>query len=379
MSDIADKTIKRLAEEAELDKKKKELQSKELLIRDRKASIELERIAQVEKELEIAKNTNFNEMSLEQIEQLRKDNAEYMESARNCMEFINESFRGAIPYFRKNVILIGGKTGEGKSTAVANIVLETMKQKNPSTNKPRRVLVITNEEKSEDVYNRVTCLIKGWHYTNHDQFTEEQKVTFDEYIKMLSSNGRLTVVDDSYNGAFGLTTTIEGIETIFDNLIRDEIYYDAVIIDYYQNVKFSKKNPYLDEYEVQAKLARSLDRYKNVYPAPIVVMAQVNPPDKEKKTPFQYRIQGRKVIMTTSTVAIEMVADRENLRTEWVIHKSRFNEAVGKAFYTGYFKGKFVNYDIDFIKKVAKLKEEREYKKVYKNIFEEAKNDDERD
>jgi len=345
-----------IEESALQERKKKEVLNKELKIRERKADFTLEKIQQGDKDTEIAKSTNYGNYTDLDVADKQRENTEYMQAARNKMSFINKSFTEAIPFFRKNLILIGGKTGEGKSTTVANIIREMIAKANPLTGRKRRILVLTNEEKSEDVYNRVTCLIKGWHYTNHDKFTDEEIKTFNEYISLLSKDGMLTVVDDSYGGASGTTTTLEGICQVFDNLLAKGEYYDAILLDYYQNVKESRKNAMLNEYEVQAALARKLDQYKNRYPAPIVVLAQVQPPDAERRTPFKTRIEGRKSILNVATCCVEMIANREELCTEWWIHKSRFNEAVGEKIVTGYDRGRYVVYTDEFKEKIARMK-----------------------
>ncbi len=110
-------------------------------------------------------------MSLNQIDQLRKSNAEYIAAAQKPMKFICNAFAGSVPFFRKNCIVIGAPTGQGKTTLLANACMSVMMQKNPQTGKKGRVLVISNEEASEDVFNRITALIKGFSYTNHNEFT----------------------------------------------------------------------------------------------------------------------------------------------------------------------------------------------------------------
>lgn len=357
---------KKAAAATELSAKKEVVLQKELKVKERRLDNELEKMEQRDKDTEIAKKTSYGVMSEEEVRKMQEETADYMLSARNKLRFINESFDKAIPFFRKNLILIGGKTGEGKSTTVANIIRETIRKTDPATGKKRRILVLTNEEKREDVYNRVTCLIKGWHYTNHDKFTDEQVETFKYYQGVLAKDGMMTVVDDNHGGAGGTTTTLDGICTVFDNLLEAKEFYDVVILDYYQNVKESRKFPSMNEWEVQAALAGKLDRYKNVYPAPIVVLAQVQPPDAENKTPFKTRIEGRKVILNVCTCCLEMVANREELTTEWWIHKSRFNEAVGQKITTGYSKGQYVLWDEEFRNMVGRLKAAQQVEELNK-------------
>lgn len=366
---IKDDFAVQIAKVAEIEALQKDTAKKKAILDNKRVTTQFAQVEQNEKDLAVAQSTNFGAMSEAQIKKIQQENADYMEAAKTGMFFVNENaFGNFVPFFRKNFILIGGKTGDGKSTTVANIVHSVISQKNPQTGKVRRALVITNEERAEDFYNRVTCLIKGWHYTNHDKFTEEQRDTFQKFIPLLASNGRLTVVDNTHNDSHGVTTTIEGIETIFENLIKNKEWYDVVLIDYYQNIISSAKNPYMSENEVQARLARMMDKYKNTYPAPIVMMAQVNAPDKDNKIPFQQRIKGRKIIMDPATCALEMIADRKNLRTIWTVWKSRFTEAVGQDLKTGYERGKFVEYTNEFAEKVQKQAYERESRKINETI-----------
>lgn len=353
--------MKVLDEKSALEQKYQELRAKKLELDTRRVTFDLNKVHQDEKDLEIARAANFGQMTDQQLDELIKVNDEYIEAAKNKMRFIDAVFDSVVPFFKKNIILVGAKTGDGKSTTVANIVRSTIIQKNDKTGHYKKVLVITNEERAEDFYNRITCLIKGWHYTNHDRFSDEQRKVFSEYIKFLGGSGLVTVVDNSFGGSAGVTTSMEGLKAIFDNLIEKQQYYDVVLIDYYQNFKYSKENSQLNEWEVQQRVAALLDDYKNRYPAPIVLMAQVDPNREDEEVPFQYRIKGRKVIVDVSTLIVELIADRENLRTEWVVHKSRFTEGViGKSFYTGYEKGQYVPYDDEFKAKVAAIQQKRQ-------------------
>ncbi len=356
--------LKKVNEAADLETLKQQTAAKKLELDSKIINSKLATLKQHERDLEIARNSKYGALSPEEIAQIVRDNDEYMESSRNPMTFICDSFDEIVPFFRKNVILIGAKTGEGKSTAVANLAFACLIGKDKATGRSYRTLVITNEEKREDFYNRITSLVRGWHYTNHSKFTIEQRKEFSKMIPILASSGRLTVVDNNHGGSHGVTTTIEGIETMFNSLLENKEYYDVIIIDYYQNIISSKLNPGLDQYKVQEKFSKLVDDFKNNYPAPIVVMAQLKSQREKSEEPFQIRIMGSKSIMVPVTLAMEMVIDRKNLRTKWVVHKSRYTEGMGKDFFTGYEKGKFVPYTNEFAEKVQKASYEKEARKV---------------
>ena len=359
-ADAVEEFEKQFEEDRKFNDLKKEVGKKKVLIDDKLSTAQLARIKRDEQDVEILKNANFGAQTVETIDAIIKDNTEYIEAAMNRLSFIMDDdpsnkyvgFNEMVPFFRKNLLLLGAKTGDGKSTAVANIAYHLLGQISPITGKTARVLVLTNEERKEDVYNRITCLKKGWKYTNHDKLSPEQIKTFNKFIPILSSGGRLTVIDNNHEGAHGATTSIEGIESIFENLMANKEFYDCVIIDYYQNITTSKRDFRIGEYEVQARLARLLDTYKNIYPAPIVLMAQVSQ-QTDDDTPFQYRIKGRKIIMDSSTFAAELVVDRQSRKTTFVIHKSRFTEAVGESIEVGFKDGRFVPYTPEFKASIA--------------------------
>jgi hypothetical protein len=362
-----------LAEAKRLEDLKSETANKKALIDARRVTTEYERQEQDIKDLAAMESASYGELSEDQIAELQADHSDYIKAAKDSLQFINPEFDQIVPFFRKNIILLCAKSGDGKSTAVANIAYSVMKQTNPNTGKPRKTLVLSNEENPADVYARVVCLGKNWAYTNHRNFSQEQSDTFNKGIRALSKGAKLTVIGDTHNGIPGTTTSPEGIKGVLDNLIKNKEWYDTIVIDYYQNVIFSKENPKMTEYEAQAKLCRILDQYKNVYPGAIVVMAQMDPPTENNPKPYQHRIQGRKLIVTQSTLIMEMSADRDLRATKWTVHKSRFTEAVGQSFLTGYDNGKYVEFNDEFQSKVQKWKDARDDRALNKQLGQELK------
>jgi len=361
-NELDEQIRKQMEKDADLHRRKEIVQEKDLILKEHRVTRDLDELIKNTAELEQAKNIDYSQLSQENIDLYVKNNDEYMKAAKKAMMFINKAFKKAVPYFKKNLILIGGDTGDGKSTCCANLIYSTITRKNPATGKAGRVLVLSNEEDCSDYYNRVTSMVKGWKYANHDQFSDEQIKTFREYIPIWAKDGRLTIIGDVYNGIEGHTHSVQGIQNILENLIKDyengKQVYDVVILDYFQNVRYSKLDPKLDEYNCQRQLASILDAVKLRYPGPIVILGQIKKlTDEDDSTPFNVRWKGSKLICDKATFICELIPERKLLRSKWVIHKSRFTEAVGESIYTGYDRGMFVEWSEAFQASVAKVVE----------------------
>jgi replicative DNA helicase len=339
-NDSTNKLIERQKEISALEDKRKAIAKIET---DQK----YKRLIESEKKQSILKNYNLNDVKNAYISDMINSNDEYMENAKKRMFFIAKEFDRVVPWFPRNIVLIGAKTGEGKSTCTANIAFHTLRQQ-------KKVLILTNEEKNTDIYNRITCLIKGWAYTNHNEFTDEQKETFRHNIKVLSQF--VDVIEDTMpmqdpdtgevTTISGVTTTFEGITGVLEGLINNGIHYDAIIVDYVQKVSMVESNPKASVWEASAKFMHWLDGFKNRYSAPIAVMSQLHS-DKENKKDFQERIKGLKAIMDHCTCAMEMRSNPKEYQTEFVMHKNRWHgdKTNGQGTLLGWHRGKFVSKD----------------------------------
>lgn len=349
-----------MAKLAVMEGRKAAVQEKELILKEHKVEADLANLEQNKQELEIQKKTDISPFSQVDMSDLVKDAYEYFSAAKNKMPFLVPEFDTVISFHRKSLITFLAPTGMGKSTLTANIVRHVISQVNPVTNHRRRVLVLTNEEAAFDVYGRVCCLINGWHYVSHSEFTQPQIEKLKNFMVNAKIHGVMQVIDDAFGGSKGATTTLEGIVNIFDRIVAEGIEYDAIIIDYYQNISGSKLDASLEPWKIQEKLMLALDQYKNRISAPIVLMAQVKKPEKNGDTYLEPRLTGSKQLITKSTDVLEIFPNFETYETEWLVHKSRFNGATGKRVRTGYDGGKIVSITKEFNKK----REQWQYKKI---------------
>ena len=266
--------------------KESELEIKKRVINEHRIEKAFTEIEESKKEIKDLQSLDFSTGGSKSILEGIKRGRAYMDSAGKCMRFVCNLFNGKVPFFPKNIILLGAYSADGKSTTTSNLCYDLLCQK-------RRVLVITNEEALSDVYNRVTCLARGWNYSNHELFTVEEKDYLDEAALQMSAN--MTVIDNDHEGVSDLTTSYEGVVSILSNIERQERKYDAIIIDYYQNISMSKADPKAADWQVQGKFVKWIDQFKNRYPAPVTIMCQLKPVSKESPLPFKERIRGKKI------------------------------------------------------------------------------------
>lgn len=287
-------------------------------------------------------------------EQIAKDSKEHLTSIRHSGVFLDDAFRDSVSFFGKNLILVMATTGDGKTTLSANLGHGALRQ-------GQRVLMITNEENVQDMYNRVTCFFRGWTYNNHKDFTDDQINHFSEMIIKLSK--KMTVVDDNYNGATGVTTTLEGVQAILESTLKPGNEFDVIIVDYYQNITRSNKMPQLDQYTVQDMFSKWLKQFIKRSPAPVVVLAQRKPRLKEQRD-YKEALEGRKSIANDATIVIEIQAERDLYRTAFTIRKTRFPDSLNKTIYMGFERGRYVSYNEEFKQKALEIKEAQARKEL---------------
>jgi hypothetical protein len=354
---------KKLEEDKGFDKKRKELQEKKLIVDSYKYDNELTKITQNEEDIKRISSVNVGILDENQIAEIQEENRNYLNNLNDSLVFLDPKLSKLVTAWAGNLILVGAVTNGGKSSLTANLMLKTITQKKPTTGKNRTVLVISNEEDPYAVYNRLTCLVKGWSYSDQDDYTQEQKDILVEFVARWARLGITVIKDDGH----GLTTSLEGIQSIFENLFKTKTYYDMVILDYIQKVCNSKRGN-LAGWEVMLKTMESLDIYKNTYPAPIVVTSQLKTQSTDPNgndTDFKERICGRKDILNPVTVGIELIANRESSSSKFVIRKSRFKgEKVGHSYDMGFDKGMFVPHTDEFKDKIKKRNESREYQET---------------
>lgn len=373
-SEALKKFKEQLEDDKSLDKRKKEVQNKRLLVDEYKLTNELSKINKNEEDTNNLSNIKVDCLSDEMIADIVLKNKLYLEGAKNSLSFLTPNLSKIIPMWPGNLILIGSTSGSGKSSTATNLALSTMKQRNPITGKSRKVLYITNEETMLTFMNKMTCLLRGYEYDKQDDFTEEQKQELLDFIPKWAKGGLTIIADDLANS----TTCLEGIRSIFEQLVKTNTSYDLIILDYIQKVSISKKDNSKVQWQVMQETMLVLDYYKDRYPAPIVVMSQLKDPSEANPLNFQNRLEGYKGIFQPATVALELVPNRELLQSRWYVRKNRYKgSTVGGHIDVAYDKGMFKLLTDEWRAYGACRKEKKEYQETIGKHVEEKKDEKE--
>lgn len=337
-------------------KKFSEIKEKELEIKRVRTEREYEKILKSNNKVEDFRKLSLNMDDSYAQKIIEKTNKKH-ESAKKKMKLIEAvpKLSNHVPFYATELILIGARTGTGKTTACVNIAYSMIKQ-------GKKPIVITNEESAEDFLGRLASLFLEKRYGNLEKMEAEVKERIDALIPKLLK--LVMVIDADFAKMQGLgierlTNSIEGLQFIEKKLLESAAaghVYDGIIIDYYQKFNFSIEAPHMKPWECQEIAASIIENLRVTYPAPLIVFSQMDGQDiqdgKENKEPFEFRIQGRKVIANYASVVIEIIADKKRSSTHFKIHKGRNMEHVEGDIIAGWDSGKYVEYDEQFIRRV---------------------------
>jgi len=256
--------------------------------------------------------------------QYRKDRAMIEEARLKQIPFLDSHFK-----LRMGVTVIGGCTGRGKSTANANILAYFF------DNCPgKQALVITNEEVSSDVLDRVACVLLGQNfYFYRDGLLDEstgQRIQrkSDELLE------RIEVVSST---SVDMSCLEDVIEVLKYAQGRPDI--NLVLVDYLQTVNWMRENSEATMYEVSKKLGTFLKEYGRTVTIPVVIFAQMKPSSKEDAD-FAGRIQGDRTFVNHAAAAIEIIPDFEERTTRFLIQKDRFSSKQGQSLLYNWIDGR---------------------------------------
>jgi hypothetical protein len=248
------------------------------------------------------------------------------------MTLINRSLTAAIPFTRENLYLFCAYTGSGKSTVAANISYPLWKQQ-------KKILVVSNEETSQDICFRIACLEKGYNFNDWKKGympVEQQKeclALFPEITKFVK------ICDVVWEE--GLTTKIEGIKGLLEAVKGKG--YSCVLIDYYQLIKDSIKDKTRTRYDVLNDLRIWLGQYIKSCEIPVCLFVQLYSQGKRPSKDIDTRIKECSAVVEPASVIIEVVPNFDEQTSDFVVHKDRFGVAAGFRIVCPFEKGRFMD------------------------------------
>lgn len=293
--------------------------------------------------------------SNDSIKEMYQDVGKYRRMLREKRHFINADVSAVIPFTRENLYLICAYTGSGKSTMAANISYPLWQQ-------GKKILVISNEESKQDVIFRIACLHLGYNFNDYKKGCMPKTLEL-EVLKLFPQITKCVKVVD-VNFKEGLTTKKEGVINILEQVKNSD--YAAVLLDYYQLVRYSTNNAE-KTYKVLDDLRIYFGRYIKDANVPLVVFAQLHSLGKRNNTDLDSRIKECPAIIEPATVILEMVPNFELNCTDVNIKKDRFG-SQGTVFRLGYDKGKFVTYDSEFEAKINAFKQKKDTEEAAKRL-----------
>jgi replicative DNA helicase len=276
------------------------------------------------------------------------------------LTLINDSLTKAIPLVRENLYLFAAYTGSGKSSTAANISYPLWKQ-------GKKVLIISNEETQKDVVSRIACLEAGINFQNviRGEITKMEELSYVVHLPRIKEHVIVFSADDPR------TTRLEGIKNILDMAKNED--FSAIIIDYFQLIKYSEMQPNKEPYKVMMEFKDYLNMYVKTSNAPVIMFAQLWSLSKRpaKGTELDSRLKECASIQDGASVVVEIVPNFQESTTDFLICKDRFFGRKGDKLTCPYHKGRFIDTvdHVDLAKAIAQVKLDKLTKDIGENTL----------
>lgn len=261
--------------------------------------------------------------------------AQYIKSKQDRQAIWDQPLSFITPRFLPNfhlaqgLVLVGAQSGNSKSTTAANLISGFLAE---ST---KDVIVISNEENIDSIYNRVACVKLQKSFT--DYFLGRSPYAERQQIDALSQDmtARIEVVEDERWDM----SMLEDVQAVLEHSAAPGSNIGLIVIDYLQTITQSRNDPDMDTFKVLKRFGLFLKDFGRKVGVPVVVFAQLKP---EKECPdFQSRIQNDRTIYNHAFTAIEIRPDFKQMITTFKIHKDRFCGCQGKEVIMNYSGGRY--------------------------------------
>jgi hypothetical protein len=249
---------------------------------------------------------------------------ERRERARRDRERREAALQNSVPFISPNAgfslgrgfNLICGQSGQSKSTTSANIVAGAVEYTKGN------ILVMSNEETSSAVYDRVACILTHTPFQKfyHRRLTGQQLTAVEKAADLVAD--RVEVLDFESHLSMGV---VEDVERVLSWAPK---HYSLIVLDYVQNVNASREDPQATSWDISKRLGRFLKDLSQELTNPLVVFAQLKP--KSHSEDISDRIQNDKTLFNHALLCVEIVPDFETRETTFKIHKDRFGPMQGK-------------------------------------------------
>ena len=283
----------------------------------------------------------------DQLRDIISDIARHNRMLKERLTLINDSLTKAIPLVRENLYLFAAYTGSGKSSTAANISYPLWKQ-------GKKVLIISNEETHKDVVSRIACLEAGVNFQSviRGEISKMEEMSYVMHLPSIKQHVIVIPADDPR------TTRLEGIKSLLE-AARDEDFA-AIIIDYFQLIKYSEEFPNKEPYKVMMEFKDYLNAYVKTANAPVVMFAQLWSLSKRpaKGTELDSRLKECASIQDGASVVVEIIPNFVDSTSDFLICKDRFFGRKGDKVTCPYSKGRFLNQvsDMNLAQAIAQVR-----------------------